>query len=214
MSPAGGNAQKNPNGFFKFGFTKKEILLMISQSIFIMIVSGFMLPAAILKSDVDLVESNIWHIAGPVRENHETINTVRQNEGVVRVTAKDDPIGEIELNVLVTSSTLNDGVPTNLSNNSRFVTITYKSTQLIKLQAREGNESGTGCVHGGSHPRVDLPASPNTFKTIKIPWTDFRQDGLPNGKLLNIHNLCKFNFVNYHPVSGALLEIKSVIIEN
>jgi hypothetical protein len=187
---------------------------MIRQFIFIIIVSGFMFPAAILKSDVDLVESNIWHIAGPVRENHETINTVRQNEGVVRVTAKDDPIGEIELNVLITSSALNDGAPTSLPNYSRFVKITYKSTQVVKLQAREGNETGTGCVHGGSHPRADLPASPNTFKTIKIPWTDFRQDGLPNGKLLNIHNLCKFNFVNYHPVSGALLEIKSVIIEN
>jgi hypothetical protein len=173
-----------------------------------------MFPTAILKSDLDLVESNIWHIAGLVKESHEIINTVREKEGLVRVTAKDNPVGEIELNVLITSSASNDGAPTSLPNNSRFVKITYKSTQLIKLQAREGNETGTGCVHGGSHPRVDLPASPNTFKAIKIPWTAFRQDGLPNGKLLNIHNLCKFNFVNYHPVSGALLEIKSVIIEN
>lgn len=187
---------------------------MIRQSIFVIIASCFILPAAILNSDVDLVQSNIWHIAGPVNENYETINAVREKEGVVRVTAKDNPVGEIELNVLITSSASNDGVPTNLSNDSRFVKIRYKSTQLIKLQAREGNETGTGCVHGGSHPRVDLPESPNTFKTIKIPWTAFRQDGLPNGKLLNIHNLCKFNFVNYHPVSGALLEIKSVIIEN
>ena len=187
---------------------------MLRQSIFVIIASGFMLPAAILKSDVDLVQSNIWHIAGPVNENFETINAVREKEGVVRVTAKDNPIGEIELNVLITSSASNDGVPTNLSNNSRFVKITYKSTQPIKLQAREGNETGTGCVHGGSHPRVDLPASPNRFKTIKITWTAFKLDGLPNGKLLNIHNLCKFNFVNYHPVSEALLEIKSVIIEN
>lgn len=187
---------------------------MLRQSIFVIIASGFMLPAAILKSDVDLVQSNIWHIAGPVSENYETINTIREKEGIVRVTAKDNPVGEIELNVLITSSASNDGVPTNLSNNSRFVKITYKSTQPIKLQAREGNETGTGCVHGGSHPRVDLPASPNRFKTIKIPWTAFKLDGLPNGKLLNIHNLCKFNFVNYHPVSGALLEIKSVIIEN
>ncbi|PXY45827.1 hypothetical protein [Flavobacterium hydrophilum] len=191
---------------------------MIRQSVLLIsslfIVSGFIVPATILKSDTDLVQSNIWHIAGPVNENYETINAVRQKEGIVRVTAKDNPVGEIELNVLITSSASNDGVPTNLPDNSRFVKITYKSTQLIKLQAREGNEAGTDCVHGGSHPRADLPASPNTFKTIKIPWTHFRQDGLPNGKLLDIHNLCKFNFVNYNPVSGALLEIKSVVIEN
>lgn len=187
---------------------------MIRQSIFVIIASCFILPTAILKPDLNLVKSNTWHIAGPVKENYETINTVRQREGIVRVTAKDNPVGEIELNVLITSSASNDGVSTNLSNNSRFVKITYKSTQPIKLQAREADATGTDCVHGGSHPRVDLPASSSTFKTIKIPWTAFRQDGLSNGKLLNIHNLCKFNFVNYHPVSGALLEIKSVIIEN
>lgn len=191
---------------------------MLRQSIFLItifiIASGFIIPSAKQNSNIDLVQSNIWHIAGPVKENFETINAVRQKEGVVRVTAKDNPVGEIELNVLITSSASNDGAPTNLSDNSRFVKIIYKSTQSIKLQAREGNETGTGCVHGGSHPRVDLQASPNTFKTIKIPWTHFRQDGLPNGKLLNIHNLCKFNFVNYHPVSGASLEIKSVVIEN
>lgn len=191
---------------------------MIRQTIFLItilfIASGFILPKAILKSDLDLVPSNIWQIAGPVKENYEIINAIRQKEGVVRVTAKDNPVGEIELNVVITSSVSNDKVVTNLSNNSRFVKVTYKSTHLIKLQAREADETGTDCVHGGSHPRVDLPASPNRFKTIKIPWTDFRQDGLTNGKLLNIHNLCKFNFVNYQPVSGALLEIKSVVIAN
>jgi hypothetical protein len=191
---------------------------MIRQSIFLItiffIASGFIIPAAIQKSDVDLVQSNIWQIAGPVKENYEIINAIRQKEGVVRVTAKENPVGEIELNVVITSSVSNNGVVTNLSDDSRFVTITYKSTQFIKLQAREADATGTDCVHGGSHPRVDLPASPDTFKTIKIPWSDFRQDGLPSGKLLDIHNLCKFNFVNYHPVSGAVLEIKSVIIEN
>ena len=197
---------------------ENNLLLMIRQTIVLItilfIASGFILPKAILKSDLDLVKSNTWQIAGPVNENAEIINAIRQKEGVVRVTAKDNPIGEIELNVLITSSASNDGVVTNLSNNSSFVKITYKSTQLIKLQAREADEKGTDCIHGGSHPRVDLPASPDTFKSIKIPWTHFRQDGLTNGKLLNIHNLCKFNFVNYQPVSGALLEIKSVVIEN
>lgn len=117
-------------------------------------------------------------------------------------------MGEIELNVLITPSNSNDGTPVNLPDASRFVRITYKSSHLIKLQAREGNEEGTGCVHGGSHPRIDLAPSPNQFRTIKIPWTAFRQDGLPNGKLLNIHNLCKFNFVNYNPVSGAFFRNK------
>ncbi|MEN2400543.1 hypothetical protein GKZ90_0012195 [Flavobacterium sp. MC2016-06] len=166
------------------------------------------------NSDINLVKSNTWFIAGPVKENQETINSIRIKENIIRVTSKDSPIGEIELNVLITSSELNDGIPTNLSNQSKFVIITYKATQILKLQAREGNSDGTGCVHGGSHPRVDLPASPNKFTTLKIPWTDFKQDGLPNGKLLNIHNLCKFNFVNYNPISGSLLELKSVIVQN
>nr|WP_294926411.1 hypothetical protein [uncultured Flavobacterium sp.] len=191
---------------------------MIRQTIILITIffmaSGFILPEAILKSDLDLVPSNVWQIAGPVKENHEIINAIRQKEGVIRVTANDNPVGEIELNVVITSSAFNDEVVTTLSNNSRFVKITYKSTQHIKLQAREADVTGTDCVHGGSHPRVDLPASPNRFKTIKIPWAHFRQDGLPNGKLLNIHNLCKFNFVNYNPASGALLEIKSVVITN
>jgi hypothetical protein len=164
--------------------------------------------------ELNLVQSNTWFIAGPAKETQETINTVREKEGIIRVTAKDTPVGEIELNVMITPSDSNDGTPTNLSDNSKYVSITYKSSHLIKLQAREGNNEGTGCVHGGSHPRVDIPASPKKFTTIKIPWTHFKQDALPNGKLLNIHNLCKFNFVNYNPVSGALLEIKSVTVKN
>lgn len=175
---------------------------------------GFFLSGFTFVKDPgrDLVKTSVWYIAGPAIENQETINKVREEKGIVKVTAKDNPLGEIELNVLITPSNSNDGVPTNLPDDSRFVRITYKSSHLIKLQAREGNEEGTGCVHGGSHPRVDLAPSPNQFRTIKIPWTAFRQDGLPNGKLLNIHNLCKFNFVNYNPVSGAFLEIKSVTL--
>lgn len=165
------------------------------------------------KSDADLVKTSTWFIAGPALENQETINRIRLEKGIVKVRAKDNPVGEIELNVLITNSDSNDGAPTNLSNDSNFLVITYKSSHLIKLQAREGNNEGTGCVHGGSHPRVDLAASPKKFVTLKIPWSDFKQDGLPDGKQLNIHNLCKFNFVNYNPVSGAFLEIKSVIVQ-
>lgn len=176
--------------------------------------SGFIYLDKRSDSAIDLVKTSHWYIAGPVIESEETINNVRQKNGIIKVTAKDNPVGEIELNVMVTPSNSNDGVPTNLSNNSKFVSITYKSSHLIKLQAREGNEDGTGCVHGGSHPRADIASSPKKFTTIKIPWTDFKQDGLPDGKPLNIHNLCKFNFVNYNPVSGASLEIKSVTIQN
>lgn len=165
------------------------------------------------KSDADLVKTSTWFIAGPALENQETINRIRLEKGIVKVTAKDNPVGEIELNALITNSDSNDGAPTNLSNDSNFLVITYKSSHLIKLQAREGNNEGTGCVHGGSHPRVDLMPSPEKFVTLKIPWSDFKQDGLPDGKQLNIHNLCKFNFVNYNPVSGAFLEIKSVIVQ-
>ena len=168
----------------------------------------------IIEKNIDLVKSNTWFIAGPVKESQEIINSIRIKKGIIKITAKDSPVGEIELNVTITPSETNDGIPKNLSDDSKYVTITYKSSHLIKLQAREGNEEGTGCVHGGSHPRVDLPPSPNKFTTLKIHWKNFRQDGLTNGKLLNIHNLCKFNFVNYNPVSGATLEIKSVLIKN
>ncbi|WP_426484158.1 hypothetical protein [Flavobacterium sp. 2] len=163
---------------------------------------------------INLVKSNTWFIAGPAKENQEMINAVRQKEGVIRVTAKDFPRGEIELNVTIIPSETNDAIPKNLANASGFVTVIYKSTQLIKLQAREGNPEGTGCIHGGSHPMADLPASPNKFTTLKISWKNFKQDGLVDGRLLNIHNLCKFNFVNYKPISRASLEIKSVIIQN
>lgn len=167
----------------------------------------------LLNADINLVKTSTWYIAGPAKENQETINLIRKEKGVIKVTAKENPVGEIELNVMVTESTSNDGKPTNLSKYSKYLSITYKSSHLIKLQAREGNADGTGCVHGGSHPRVDLPVSAKKFSTIKIPWTAFKQDGNPNGKTLNIHNLCKFNFVNYNPIAGAVLEIKSVTIE-
>lgn len=162
------------------------------------------------QNNFNLVKSNKWFIAGPAKENEETINEIRLKKGIIIVSAKDNPKGEIELNVMITDSKTNDGAPTNLSGDSKYIEITYQSSEVIKLQAREGNVEGTGCVHGGSHPRVSLPASPKHFSTIKIPWTDFKQDELPDGKILNIHNICKFNFVNYNPVSGAVLEIKSV----
>ncbi|WP_337966991.1 hypothetical protein [uncultured Flavobacterium sp.] len=195
---------------------KNRILILIDSFLLLLTLfftSGFGFIQHDLDSDRNLVKSSTWYIAGPTKENQETINAIREKEEIIRVTAKDNPVGEIELNVMITASDSNDGIPTNLSDNSKFVTITYRSSHLIKLQAREGNPEGTGCVHGGSHPRVDIPASPKKLNTIKIPWSNFKQDGLPNGKPLNIHNLCKFNFVNYNPVSGAFLEIKSVIVQ-
>jgi hypothetical protein len=188
-------------------------LILIATLFLILFCSAGFTCFRLLDSDKNLIKTSTWYIAGPAVENQEMINAVRLKTGIVKVTAQDNPVGEIELNVLITSSNSNDGAPTNLSDNSKFVTITYKSSHLIKIQAREGNEKGTGCVHGGSHPRTDLAASPKKFTTIKIPWSDFKQDGLPDGKPLNIHNLCKFNFVNYNPVSGATLEIKSVIVK-
>lgn len=175
----------------------------------LLLVFGF--SAKHQKNGVNLVKSNKWFIAGPAIESEEKINKIRLEKGIVAITAKDNPKGEIELNVMITPSETNDGVPANLSDDLKVVEITYQSTQIIKLQAREGNDEGTGCVHGGSHPRVSIPASPKHFSTIKIPWSDFRQDELPDGKLLNIHNICKLNFVNYNPVSGSVLKIKSVI---
>ncbi|WP_413997664.1 hypothetical protein ACMDB5_07605 [Flavobacterium sp. W1B] len=166
------------------------------------------------KDANNLVTTNTWYISGPTIENQNFLNNTRKSKGIIRITAKNNPVGAIELNVMISNSESNDGIPTNIPKNSEYVSITYKSSQLIKLQAREGNEEESGCVHGGSHPRVDVPASPNQFTTIQIPWSHFRQDGKPDGKLLNIHNLCKFNFVNYNPVAGSQLEIASVSIQN
>ncbi|OIV43814.1 hypothetical protein [Flavobacterium johnsoniae] len=186
---------------------------LIGFLIFLFASLSFASAEQLLNANIDLVKISTWYIAGPANENKETINLIRKEKGVIKITAKDNPTGEIELNVMVKESDSNDGKPVNLSKYSKYLSITYKSSHLIKLQAREGNADGTGCVHGGSHPRVDLPVSAKKFSTIKIPWTAFKQDGNPNGKTLNIHNLCKFNFVNYNPVSGAFLEIKSVVIE-
>lgn len=195
---------------------KNKTLAFLSVFLFLTVwfgILGFAAAETTSNSDLDLVKTSTWYIAGPALENQETINRIRKEKGIIKVTAKDNPIGEIELNVMITEADSNDGAPTNLSESSKYLSITYKSSHLIKIQAREGNAEGTGCIHGGSHPRVDLPVSAKKFTTIKIPWTDFKQDGDQNGKTLNIHNLCKFNFVNYNPVSGASLEIKSVIIE-
>lgn len=195
---------------------KNKTLAFLSVFLFLTVwfgILGFAAAETTSNSDLDLVKTSTWYIAGPALENQETINRIRKEKGIIKVTAKDNPIGEIELNVMITEADSNDGAPTNLSESSKYLSITYKSSHLIKIQAREGNAEGTGCIHGGSHPRVDLPVSAKKFTTIKIPWTDFKQDGDPNGKTLNIHNLCKFNFVNYNPVLGASLEIKSVVIE-
>ncbi|MFC4393026.1 hypothetical protein [Flavobacterium quisquiliarum] len=186
--------------------------LMRQLSLYFLAFSLICFSAIAQEKRENLVKSNKWFIAGPSKESEETLNAIRIKKGIITITTKNNPKGEIELNVMITPSETNDGIPTNLSSESKFVEITYQSTQTIKLQAREGNSEGTGCVHGGSHPRVSLPASTHQFKTIKIPWSDFKQDELPDGKLLNIHNLCKFNFVNYNPISGSILKIKSVII--
>ena len=198
-----------------FSFMKNKPSIILSYFLFslILLFSYSFSPLIVFSSsNLDLVKTSTWYIAGPTKENQETINKIRKEKGLIRVTAKENPTGEIEVNVMISESNSNDGSPTNLSENSKYVSSTYKSNELIKLQAREGNEDGTGCVHGGSHPRVDLPISAKSFTTLKIPWTEFKQDGLANGKILNIHNLCKFNFVNYNPTSNAVLEIKSVRI--
>lgn len=192
---------------------KATAFCLIGFLFFVFASLSFASTTQLLNANIDLVKISTWYIAGPVNENQETINLIRKKKGVIKVTAKDNPAGEIELNVMVTESSSNDGKPTNLSKYSKYLIVTYKSSHLIKLQAREGNAEGTGCIHGGSHPRVDLPVSAKKFTTVKIPWTAFKQDGNPNEKTLNVHNLCKFNFVNYNPVSGAVLEIKYLIIE-
>lgn len=187
-----------------------KIFAMFRYCLFLPLIMLFGFSATYQKNEINLVKTNKLFIAGPSVENEDMLNKFRLQNGMVSVTTNDNPKGEIELNVTITPSETNDGIPANLSDDSKYLKITYQSTQIIKLQAREGNQEGTGCAHGGSHPRVSIPASPKRFSTIKILWSDFRQDELPDGKLLNIHNLCKLNFVNYNPTSGSVLKIKSV----
>ena len=159
----------------------------------------------------NLVFSNPWFIAGPSVEDETTLNALRSMDTLIRVTVNEAPVGELELNVMITNCGANDGPPTALPANATFVEIVYKSTHRIKLQAREGDEKGTGCLHGGAHPTVDLPPSIE-FRTLKIPWASFKLSSLAGEHLLNTRKLCKFNFVNYKPVAGATLEIQSVKI--
>ena len=156
---------------------------------------------------------NPWFIAGPTVEDERTINALRKTDTLIRVTVNSAPKGELELNVMITACGTNDGPATNLPASSTFVEIKYKSSQLIKLQAREGDEDGVGCLHGGAHPTVDLPPSAREFSTLRIPWANFKLSSLAGEDLLNTRKLCKFNFVNYKPVAGAILEIQSVKIE-
>ncbi|MEE9374667.1 MAG: hypothetical protein V3V00_16550, partial [Saprospiraceae bacterium] len=162
----------------------------------------------------DFVQSHTWYLAGPSVEDEKIINDVRLNYNLIKVTVNNEPKGEIELNVMITPCGQNNGPPTILPVNSSFLELVYKSSQPIKLQAREGNEAGTDCIHGGSHPRVDLPKVVNSFRKVRIPWSKFRQDELQDGKLLDINNICKLNFVNYYPEPGAVLEIRSIKIDN
>ncbi|MEE9364062.1 MAG: hypothetical protein V3U92_15795 [Cellulophaga sp.] len=168
------------------------------------------------KLGTDLVQSNNWFIDGPTVENTSTINALRKKNNCIKVTANNTPSGEIELHVMITPtlSGAHNGAATKLSKSSNFVQITYSASHPIVLQARQGNTKGDDCIHGGSHPQTNIPASPNKFTTIKISWTKFKQDGKPDGTPLDISNLCKFNFVNYKPVQGASFEISSVILEN
>ena len=168
-----------------------------------------------VHNEINLVVSNDWFVTGPTVEMQGHIS--RNKKGTIKVIANNSPTTEIELNVPISPINplnSNEGLPISLQDNSTFIEIKYKSSHLIKLQAREGNNNGTGCTHGGSHPMVNIKPSPKSFTTIKIPWKDFKLNGESNGKILDTKKLCKLNFVNYHPTAGAFLEIKSLAIEN
>ena len=158
----------------------------------------------------NLVTTHTWFVDGPIIENKNVINRERIARKSVRITANHSPQGEIELNVPIKPSSLNDGLPIKLPVQSKYVEITYLSMDVMKLQAREGNATATGCMHGGSHPMATIPASVQRFTTIKLFWKDFRQDGLPTSRVLDTYNLCKFNFVNYKPSPDAVFEITSL----
>lgn len=62
----------------------------------------FSFSAKAQKKQIDIVKSNRWFIAGPSKESEEMINSIRVKKGIITVTAKDNPQGEIELNVMIT----------------------------------------------------------------------------------------------------------------
>jgi len=175
---------------------------------------GIIFNTALSKEKIptdNLVINNPWYISGPSVETEDQINIYRVKNQSIKITTNNQPTKEIELHVMVTPSGSSDGPATDLSSNS-YLEVTYQSTHVIKLQAREGNQNKTGCIHGGSHPRIKLSASPNRFITKRINWQDFRLNENPNGKILDQHNLCKFNFVNYQPQVGSIFILKSMII--
>lgn len=122
---------------------KIKAVVLLGSLFFVFAILGFASAEEISNSNTDLVKTSTWYIAGQTQENQETINKIRKEKGIIKVTAKDNPVGEIELNVMLTESDSNDGKPTNLSDGSKYLSITYKSSHLIKLQAREGNAEGT-----------------------------------------------------------------------
>jgi len=160
----------------------------------------------------NLVDSHAWFIAGPTLETTQQLNQYRAQYQSIDITATKNPVGEIELNLMVSPSGSNDGPPTDINTHSPGIAITYQSSQAISLQAREGNRQGDGCIHGGSHPHVGLAASPLAFSTVKILWKEFTFNSDIHVQHLNIHNLCKFNFVIYNPLPGANIKIKSLIL--
>lgn len=154
-----------------------------------------------------------WYVSGPVVQTMDELNQHIADTGWAQLTTFKEaaPAGtarELEFSTMISYSGSYDGKPTRLPEESRYVALTYRSTQPLVLQAREGNVDGSGCVHGGSHPSATLPAAAE-ITTVQLPWSAFTLQGRP----LDPQNVCKLNFVNYHPAKGAEFVLQHLSID-
>lgn len=154
-----------------------------------------------------------WYVSGPIVQTMDELNQHIADTGWAQLTTFKEaaPAGtarEVEFSTMISDSGSYDGKPTRLPEESRYVTLTYRSTQPLVLQAREGNADGSGCVHGGSHPSATLPAAVK-ITTVQLPWSAFTLQGRP----LDPQNVCKLNFVNYHPAKGAEFVLQHLSID-
>lgn len=94
--------------------------------------------------------------------------------------------------------------------NPTWIQLTYQSEKSVEWQLREGLNAND-CRHGYGHNKVFLPASPEKFSTVRIPFTDFKPHGGQDpSHVLDLSNVCKFDFY----VRGGSLSIKDMTIEN
>ena len=154
-----------------------------------------------------------WHVGG----NSEILAPTNRN-GLVKVDGeivahmKAKVTGYAEMFVAISGKSTgvySDPAVDLTATNSKHVTVRYKSNHEAILQIRASG------VHGGSHRRATLPASPNTFKILTLDlYTDFNYSGITTDDLKKVG---KFNFAflsNNSQAGFSEITVSDFVIEN